>query len=370
MSLPSQYYWVALSLVKGIGAVRMRMLLDYFSDVQSAWEASASELEAAGLPQKTCEALLQLRASEVPGQVWERIQELGIQILTWEDSTYPLRLSEIEHPPPVLYVRGSLLAEDQWAVAIVGTRRATAYGRQVTEEFAAALAQHGLTVISGLARGIDAIAHQSALRVGGRSLAVLGCGVDQIYPPEHAILARQISEQGALLSEYPPGAAPEAANFPPRNRLISGLALAVLVVEAGEKSGALITAAFAAEQGRSLFAVPGSIYAVQCKGTNRLIQQGAQVALRVEDILQSLQLTRLDQQRLARATLPGNTTESHLYTLLKQEPLHVDELCRLSGLPAEQIAATLTMMELKGLVRQVGRLHYIAVHDAGVDYLT
>lgn len=368
MAEDSKYFWVALSLVKGIGATRMRALLDYFGNAQTAWQAPAAELEKAGLPPKLIETLNQVRNSDLPEKTWLAIQNRGIRILTWESADYPLRLMEIEQPPPVLYLRGELSSEDQWAVGIVGTRRATAYGRQAAEELAAGLAQNGITIVSGLARGVDAIAHQASLRAGGRTLAVLGCGVDQIYPPEHHRLAEQIINQGALISDYPPGTAPEATNFPPRNRIISGLSLAVIVVEASEKSGALITAAFAAEQGRVVFAVPGSIFAPQSKGTNRLIQEGAHLTLGVTDILEILHLTRHDQQRAARTALPGNATEAQLYSLLGHEPLHVDEICNHAGLPIEQVSATLTMMELKGLVRQVGGMHYIAVRDESTEY--
>jgi DNA processing protein len=368
MAEDSNYFWVALSLVKGIGATRMRALLDYFGDAQTAWQAPPAELEKAGLPAKLIETLCQVRNSDLPDKTWLAIQNRGIKILTWESAEYPLRLMEIEQPPPVLYLRGELSNEDQWAVGIVGTRRATAYGRQAAEDLAAGLAQNGITIVSGLARGVDAIAHQASLRAGGRTLAVLGCGVDQIYPPEHHRLAEQIISQGALLSDYPPGTAPEAANFPPRNRIISGLSLAIIVVEASEKSGALITAAFAAEQGRAVFALPGSIYAPQSKGTNRLIQEGAHLTLGVNDVLEILHLTRHDQQRAARTVLPADAVEAQLYTLLGREPLHVDEICNHAGLPIEQVSATLAMMELKGLVRQVGGMHYIAVRDESAEY--
>ena len=285
-------FWVGLTLVRGIGAVRLRALIEHFGDAASAWQSSPDELRAAGMGPKVIERLLEARKSVDLDQLWDKIIAQGIKILTWDDELYPPRLKEVEQPPPVLYVRGELLPEDHFAVAIVGTRKITPYGRQVTEELSMFLAANGVTVISGLARGVDAVAHSAALKAGGRTLAVLGSGVDRIYPPENRALAEQMMTRGALISDYPVGTAPDASNFPPRNRIISGLSLAVVVVEAGETSGALITAEFAAEQGREIFAVPGSILAPQSKGTNKLIQNGALPLLTPQDLMQALNLTR------------------------------------------------------------------------------
>jgi DNA processing protein len=289
-------------------------------------------------------------------------------VITWEDDAYPHRLKEIDQPPPVLYLRGELHPEDEWAVAVVGTRRITPYGRQVAEEIAVTLARSGVTVISGLARGVDAVAHQAALNAGGRSLAVLGSGVDRIYPPEHRRLAEQITAQGALLSDYPPGTPPDAANFPPRNRLISGLSMAVVVIEAGKTSGALITAAFAADQGREVFAVPGNITAPHSQGTNRLIRDGARPLLDPQDLLETLELTMITEQRAARVILPADAVEACLFETLGREPLHIDEIRARTDLPIEKVTATLAMMELKGMVRQVGGMNYIALREAREEY--
>jgi DNA processing protein len=346
----------------------MRALLEAFGDAQAAWQAPPAALRAAGLGQKIVETLLQVRESVVLEQVWERIIAQDITILTWDDQGYPSSLKEIEQPPPVLYLRGALLPDDDWAVAVVGTRRLTAYGRQVAEQVAGTLAQNGVTVVSGLARGIDGVAHQAAINAGGRTLAVLGCGVDRIYPPEHRRLAEQIITHGGILSDYAPGTAPDAANFPPRNRIISGLSRAVVVVEAGETSGALITASFAAQQGREVFAVPGTILAVQSKGTNLLIQQGARPLLDFNDLLEALNLDRVIEHRTARSVLPADETESRLLGLLGSEPLHVDEIRLQADLPIEKISATLVLMELKGMVRQVGGMQYIAVRESSEGY--
>ncbi len=362
-------YWVGFNLVKGIGAVRLQGLRDYFGSLELAWQAPVEALLAAGLSPKLAERVLEVRAGVDLDRYLAQIAAQGIQILTWEDDLYPPQLKEIDQPPPVLYVRGQLTAEDAWAIAVVGTRRVTAYGRQVTEELASFLAANGLTVVSGLARGVDAIAHQAAIKAGGRTVAVLGCGVDRVYPPEHAQLAEKICAHGALISDYAPGTPPDASNFPPRNRIISGLSKATVVVEAGETSGALITAQFSIDQGREVFAVPGNIYAPQSKGTNRLIAQGARPLISWPDLLDILNLTYLHQQRQVRQVLPGDETEARLLSVLNQhEALHVDEIHRQTGLPVERVSATLTMMELKGLVRQVGGMNFVAVREDSAVY--
>jgi len=361
-------YWIGFTLVKGIGAVRFQRLLERFGDGESAWRATPADLAGAGLGLKMIERLVAVRKKVDLSLIWDQIQSKGIQVLTWLDEAYPQRLKEIEQPPPVLYLRGELSPEDSWAVAIVGTRRVTPYGRQVTEEAASFLAANGITIVSGLARGVDAIAHNAALRAGGRTLAVLGSGVDRIYPPENRVMAEQIIEHGAILSDYVPGTPPESSNFPPRNRIISGLSIAVVVVEAGETSGALITAEFAAEQGREIFAVPGNILAPQSKGTNKLIQQGALPLLSANDIMQVLNLTRVGQHKAARKALPADDVEAKLLETMGEEPLHVDEIRNQTGLPVEKVSATLVMMELKGMVRQVGNMHYVAVREVQSDY--
>lgn len=363
-------YWLGFNLVKGIGAVRLRRLLDYFGSLEKAWFATADELTAAGLSTKLVDTLDQIRSDVNLEKIWDDISAQGVRILTWDDQEYPNRLAEIETPPPVLYVRGNYLPEDNWAVAVVGTRRVTAYGRQVAESIARTLARCGVTLVSGLARGIDGVAHQAALDAGGRTLAVLGCGVDRIYPPEHRQLAERILSNGALMSDYAVGTPPEAHNFPPRNRIISGLSMATVVVEAGHKSGALITANFAADQGREVFAVPGNINSPLSKGTNRLIQQGAHPLLDPDEILETLELRLISEQREARTVLPADETEAQLYTILNHEPMHVDEIRAQLDLPIEKVTAALAMMELKGLVRKASGMRYFAVREDKRRYKT
>ncbi|HNR01296.1 MAG TPA: DNA-processing protein DprA [Anaerolineaceae bacterium] len=361
-------YWVGFNLVKGIGAVRFKQILDFFGSAATAWDSPSSGLIAAGLPQKVVDNFVAVRNQVDLDQVMDRININGIRVMTWSDSDYPRRLREIDQSPPVLFIKGSINVEDDWAVAVVGTRRVTPYGRQVASEIASYLAQNGVTVVSGLARGVDAIAHQSALRAGGRTIAVLGSGVDVIYPPEHRKLAADITSQGALVSDYPVGTSPDGVNFPPRNRIISGLSLATVVVEAGEKSGALITAEFAVEQGREVFAVPGSILAPQSEGTNQLIEQGARPLLRMSEILEGLKLEQIPQKQQARKLNPLNPVEQNLLQHLSPEPLHIDQLCEMTGLPINDVSATLTMMELKGFVSQVGGMNYVAMRETQSMY--
>jgi DNA processing protein len=361
-------YWVGFTLVKGIGAVRLQALRNHFGDVQTAWNASPFDLVTAGLSPKLAERVVQVRKSLNLDEYMAQVEKNKVKVLTWDDSDYPKQLKEIDQPPPVLYLRGEVTAEDSWAVGIVGTRAVTPYGRQVTEELATVLAQNGVTVVSGLARGVDAIAHSTALKAGGRTLAVLGSGVDRIYPPEHRQMAEKISLQGAVISDYAPGTPPESANFPPRNRIISGLSMAVVVVEAGDTSGALITAEFAVEQGRDVFAVPGPVYAPQSKGTNRLIANGARILLQPTDVLEALDLTRNVERREIRRAVPSDATEAALFDFLSTEPAHVDDIRARLGLPIEKISSALTMMELKGMVRQVGGMNYVAVKEASMEY--
>jgi DNA processing protein len=303
-------------------------------------------------------------------RVLQSVAEKEIRIFTINDPDYPRRLKEINQPPPVLYVKGSINVEDEWAVAVVGTRRVTPYGRQVANEIALFLAQNGITIVSGLARGVDAIAHQAALKAGGRTIAVLGSGVDVVYPPEHSRMAAEIIKQGALVSDYAPGTKPDGINFPPRNRIISGLSLATIVVEAGETSGALITAEFAVEQGKEVFAVPGSILTPQSEGTNRLIEQGARPLLKMSEILEVLNLEKIPEKQDTRKQFPLDPVEAKILAALSPDPTHVDEVCRQSGMAISEVTAMLTMLELKGMVAQVGGMNYVAVRDEKGKYLT
>lgn len=352
-------YWVGFNLIPGVGPAKLRRLLDRFGDLEEAWFASGPSLLHAGLDQRTVDVVLEARQRLRPVQELEKVFRLGVQVLTLADEQYPTRLREIYDAPPVLYVRGQLKAEDEWCVSVVGTRRATPYGRETAERLAADLARQKVTVVSGLARGIDSAAHRAAVQAGGRTIAVLGSGVDVIYPAENGKLAEAITRQGALVSEYPLGTKPDAGNFPPRNRIISGLSLGVVVVEAGEASGANWTVRFALEQNREVFAVPGSIFAPMCRGTNKLIQEGAKLVTGYQDVLCELNLQMVGQQMEMKELLPADDVEAALLKHLSGEPTHIDEVRRATGLPIARVSAALTMMELKGMVRQVGGTSYV-----------
>jgi len=361
-------YWVGFSLIPGIGRVKSGQLENYFNSLENAWAATPGELKRAGLDSGSIRAITSWRPRVSLEAEMEKLDRYGVKVTTYHDPDYPARLKEIYDYPPLLYVRGSLLTEDEWCLAVVGTRRATVYGRQVTEEIVADLARSKITIVSGLARGIDSIAHHSALEAGGRSIAVFACGLDIVYPSENANLARRIMEQGALISEYPLGTRPKADNFPRRNRIMSGLSLGVLIVEAGETSGAMITANMALEQNREVFAIPGSILSPASRGTNHLIQEGAKLIRDYTDILEELNLTAVAHQIEMKEIIPASDTESLLIKQLGAEPVHIDEVCRSSGLPISVVSSTLAMMELKGMVKQIGAMNYALAREVREEY--
>ena len=359
ISVDELKYWVAFSGIAGIGRVRISQLKEYFGSLRDAWKAPEGKLKQAGLDSRSTDALISLRPRASLDEEMEKLERYGVKPLIYEDPLYPARLKQIYDYPPVLYVKGSLPAEDEPCLAIVGTRRPTVYGRQVTEELVADLARSKITVVSGLARGIDSVAHRTALEAGGKTVAVFGSGLDIVYPRENAKLAQAIMEQGALVSEHPLGVKPRAENFPLRNRIMSGLSLGVLVVEAGERSGALITAHQAVEQNREVFAIPGSILSPASQGSNRLIQEGAKLVRNYADILQELNLTIVVQQAEIKEFSPGDEFESAILRQLASEPIHIDEICRRSGLTMQEVSSALAMLELKGMARHVGNMSYV-----------
>jgi DNA processing protein len=353
-------YWVAFGRVPQIGRARIALLEARFGSMAEAWQASPAALQSGGLDGSALSALLAARDGVSPEDELEKLDRAGVRALTWHDEAYPSRLKEIFDRPPVLYVRGELLSADDWSVAVVGTRRASVYGRQAAEEFSRQLAANGITVVSGLARGIDSIAHKAALQAGGRSIAVLACGLDLVYPPENLKLSQEVAGQGAVISDYPLGTQPRSEFFPRRNRIMVGLSLGVLVIEGNLKSGALITARQANDENREVFAVPGSIYAPTYQGTNWLIQQGqAKLVTKVEDILEELNLSMAAQQVEAKELIPADATEALLLRHLSSEPIHIDEVRRECGLPIDTVSSVLALLELKGMVRQVGRMNFV-----------
>jgi len=357
-------YWIGFSRIPGIGRVRISQLRDYFGNLEQAWKSTDGDFRQAGLDSKTTEAFLSLKSKINPDSEIERLERYQVMALNSEDPRYPQRLREIYDYPPILYLRGNSLTQDEPCLAVVGTRRPTVYGRQVAEEMVRDLAQCKVTIVSGLARGIDSIAHRSTLDVQGKTVAVLASGLDNIYPPENTKLARAIMEQGTLISEYPLGIRPKPEHFPMRNRIMSGLSLGVLVIEAGEKSGALITAMQALEQNREVFAIPGSILSATSRGTNELIQQGAKLVCNFNDILEELNLAAAAPQQLSiKEFIASNENENIILKQLSAEPMHVDEVCRRSGLSMAEVGSTLSMLELKGAARQIGNMNYTLAQE-------
>ena len=365
-------YWLAWSKIPGIGARRARKLEAAFGSLAAAWGADAFALRDAGMDPRVVGAILRQRRAIEPSIEVEKLRSAGIEAHALTDPGYPARLREIQNPPMLLYVRGRLAPEDEWAVGMVGTRRATPYGREVATVLARDLAGSGVTVVSGLAKGIDAVAHRAALDAGGRSIAVLGSGVDEVYPYENRTLAERMAGGcGALVSEYAPGTKPDARNFPPRNRIITGLSLGLVVLEADLKSGAMISAGFAAEQGREVMAVPSPITSPVGGGVNYLLKQGAKLVASAEDVLEELDLGRLavarevgsplglESPRGSRRAVPADPTEAVLLGRLSAQPVHIDEIARAAGLPIALVSGTLTLMELKGLARSAGAMRYV-----------
>lgn len=364
-----QKYWLAFAKVNGLGPIRLQKIRAAFDSIEAAWFADPADLHAIGLPRDTVEQQQNLRRLLDPDTLIREVEQLGARVLTLDDPAYPLLLRQLEDSPPILYIKGELTPNDEQALAIVGTRRASAYGKAMTQALTSQLAQRGITIVSGLAYGIDSIAHQTALEHGGRTIAVLGSGIDMIYPSEHRHIADDIVHNGAIITEFPPGTKPERGNFPIRNRIISGISLGTLVVEAPERSGALQTANIAAEQGRDVFAVPGNANSPNSIGTNRLIQDGAKLAMTADDILDELML-RLQTQRTqtqVKQIAPESPLELKIVELVSLDSLHVDDIARACGLAIQEVNATLALMELKGLVYQETPMRYHAVHLHNVD---
>jgi DNA processing protein len=352
------FYWLALSLTPGVGSILIKRLLDRFKTAESVFRASLKELlKIEGLGAKVASEIQKGPLEKLVKRELSLLEEVGGKIVTLKDDNYPRRLKEIYDPPALLYLRGELKKEDELAIAIVGSRKTSPYGRWFTEKIGEDLARHGITVVSGMARGIDAVAHKGALQGGGRTIAVLGCGVDVIYPSENRNLFYQIIEQGAILSEFPMGSPPEGGHFPRRNRIISGLSIGVAIVQAGAKSGSLITARYALEQGREVFAVPGNVGAEGSRGTNQLIKEGAKLVESSEDILEEIlpQWSR-EGETVQKAETPvsGLTEEEKiLYGLLEETPLHIDTIIRESRWDPGKVSSLLLNLELKGLIFQL-----------------
>ncbi|MFB3886141.1 MAG: DNA-processing protein DprA [Thermodesulfobacteriota bacterium] len=351
------FYWLALNLIPGIGSTLMRRLLDRFKTPEAVFLSPIKELlRVEGLGEKVAEAVRKGPLEKEVKKELYLLKKIGGTIITFKDEKYPERLRDIYDPPALLYMRGELRKEDQLAVSIVGSRKTTPYGRWFTERVSQELARHGVTIVSGMARGIDSFAHRGAISGGGRTIAVLGCGVDVIYPSENRDLFAKIIDHGAVLSEFPLGSPPEAGHFPRRNRIISGLSIGVVVVQANEKSGSLITANYALEQGREVFAVPGNVGTESSRGTHRLIREGAKLVESSEDILEEIlpqwRGKRDEAPKVEAEKLDLTQDERVVFELLGETPTHIDVIIRESRLDPGKVSSLLLDLELKGLVSQ------------------
>ena len=326
---------------------------------QRVWYSSPEELEKVkGITPNLSRVILEEREKINVDSSWQEILDKGIQVITFQDKEYPENLRHIHSPPALLYVKGKASFKEEKRIGIVGTRKCTPYGKKIVQEISRTLAEHGFTVVSGLALGIDTLAHWSCLKSGGSTIAILGCGLDVMYPRENQGLAKKIMEKGALVSEFPPGTSPLPRNFPMRNRIISGLSLGVVVVEAAEKSGALITADCALEQGREVFAVPGNIDSPYSRGCNRLIKEGAVLLQNPVDILQELGYDVI-YESAPQGSLHLTLQEKKLCSFITPQPVHVDSLKAQSGLSTRELNALLTLLELKGIINQLPGKYFI-----------
>ena len=355
-------YWLALGQFYKFGPVKFKKIKKHFPNMEAAFKAPFKEYLRAGIDEKTAEEFTIFKHQVEPDKLLENLNREKIKTLTIDDSAYPKLLKQIYDPPLLLYYRGDLDATSDFSLAIVGTRKFTAYGQQVTEKITRELIANGLAIVSGLALGIDTLAHLAAMDASGRTIAVLGSGLDRqnIYPSQNRYLADKIQAHGGLiLSEYPLGTMPLKHHFPQRNRLISGMSLGTLVIEAGEKSGSIITAMHALDQNRDVFAVPGNIYSAYSAGTNSLIKLGAKLVSGAKDIIESLNLAEAVAYMENKKIIPESTEEKLILNKLNYEPLHIDELVRLTKLDASIINSTLTIMEMKGMIKNLGGMQYV-----------
>ena len=366
MSLPEQAYVASLSSIRGFGCKTVCRIIKCAGSAERAWKAQEGQLRRDGLPEKIIERLVSGRQEVDPKKLFDKVLTQRIKLVTVFDTGYPVQLKSISNPPVILYVKGNFPADSSHNVAVIGTRTATVYGTKTARTIASELASRNICVVSGMARGIDTAAHKGAIDVHGPTVAVLGCGVDVVYPPENKALAEQIQEHGAVISEFPLGAPPDRGNFPARNRIISGLSNGVVVVEAPLKSGALITADFALEQGREVFAVPGPISSRSSQGCNQLIKEGAKLVQGVEDILEEfLGVTPVELgEQTGGGRIDRNKGEEgydpktrEILNLLSGGPVCPEELFLQCGMSSAEMNILITKLELKGLVvRSGGRL--------------
>lgn len=355
-------YLIALSHFSKFGPVRMRKIKKHFPLFEHAFKASTGEFIRAGIEENIAGEFTTARQSINPDMIMENLEKENIKVTTLDDKNYSKLLKEIYNPPFIIYYKGMLEIGSEFNLAVVGARKYTNYGKMAVENIVGNLAKSGLTIVSGLAMGIDALAHDATLKAGGRAIAVLGSGLDKanIYPASNRYLADKIiNSGGVLISEFSPGTPPLRHHFPQRNRIISGLSLGTLIIEAGEKSGSLITANFSLEQNREVFAVPGSIFSLTCKGTNEIIKKGAHVITSANDIIEALDLAQITAYIDNKKIIPETPEEEKLVLHLTKEPMHINDLIRLTKLDTNVINSTLTIMEMKGMIKNMGNMLYV-----------
>jgi DNA processing protein len=355
-------YLNSLNIIPGVGPQKMKMLLAYFSEPERAWKADLDELKAAKIGEKLAERIIIERSNVNPDEEWEKLEKEKIEILIPNFPNYPKLLKEISNLPYLLYAKGKTdFINSVPLISVVGSRKYTTYGSQIAQNFSRELAGSGFTIVSGMALGIDTFAHRGALETGGKTIAVLGNGLDDIsiYPRNNFNLAREISENGLLLSEYSVGTQAGPLTFPARNRIVAGLSLGTLIVEAGEESGALITARMALDYNREVFSVPGPIFSPQSLGTNNLIKKGARLVTGVKDILEEFDLSISREPEKYIPKIPETENEKILLDILSSDPIHIDNIYKLSRLGTAEASATLSMMEIKGWVKNIGGQNYI-----------
>ncbi len=354
-----EYNWFALKNVPRVGNVTFRRLVNHFGSPGRVLSASEAELSAVeGIHPSVIYSLLHHDYRQFADNECSLLLRTGAGIVTFRSRDFPCLLQQIHDPPPFLYVKGQLKSHEK-TISVVGSRRASPYGISTTSRLARELSDNGIAVVSGMARGVDTAAHRGALSGGGRSIGVLGCGVNVIYPAENRSLFAEMADKGALVSEFPLGTKPLAENFPRRNRIISGISTGVLVVEAAEGSGSLITAQCALEQGRDVYAVPGNVSSPLSRGTNLLIKQGAKLVERIEDILEELPCRSGSAARASLSLAPCfSPLEASVYSCLSQTPLHIDEIAAKCALTAGDVSAILLRLELNGAITQLPGKHF------------
>jgi len=361
--MKDRLYWLAWQYLLSGSSSKIWSLVRYFGSPGDAWEAPDRDLaRVLNMSSQTLEKLLKRRNGIDPERELKELADKGIEFICYEDTRYPRSLAGIFDPPPGLFIRGTLRETDP-GVALVGSRHATPYGRKMARQLGHDLARAGVTVVSGMARGIDTAAHQGALQAGGYTIAVLGCGVDVVYPRENKKVMQDIAATGAVISEFPPGSAPDAWHFPVRNRIISGLSRCVAVIEAAERSGALITADVALEQGRDVLAVPGNVSSRLSKGTNGLIKQGAKLVEDASDILEELGLYTLFpvKDNMEEQNVKLSATEEKIFNIIYSEPMHLDEIIAQSHVPPGEVLSLLMYLEMKGVVKQLPGKMFVRV---------